>query len=102
MWTTSAQDRLHKLRLDQREGERERVVDQPVVDELGGLARQVVLVVREVEDRPGGPALLREPVRVDAAGSRPRLELVPFEQAEGARGLDGPSEQRVGRREDLE
>src|SRR5215211_9305916 len=69
-----------ELRLDERDSRVDRVAHQPLVDEVGGVVGQVVLVVREVADRRGRYLRLDEPVRVEAARRRPRLDLVPVTQ----------------------
>ena len=90
------------LRLDEGEPERHRVLELLLVDERRHVGRQVVLVVREVQDGHRRDLVLGEPVRVDASGRRAGDELVPVEQSERARRLGRALEQRRRRREEVQ
>src|SRR4051794_24484592 len=98
----SPRDGSSELGLDERRREIDGVPHQRLVDELRRVVRQVVLVVGEMADRHRRDARVGEPVRVDAAGRRTGLELVPLVQLERARRLEGAAAQLVRRREEHE
>ena len=88
-----------ELGLHERGRELDRICDQPLVEQVCDVLREVILVVREVRDGRSGHTGVDEPVRVEAAGRRPCLDAVAAREAERARRLRQPSPELVRRAE---